>query len=150
MSAYARLDALGLALPGVPAPAASYAPWTETAGWIYTAGQLPVVDGQLSQVGRVDEDLTIDEAAAQARIAALNILAVLDAAAGLESVRLAKITVYVASSAAFSKQHLVANGASSLLAEVLGDRGRHARSAVGVLALPLNAPVEVDAVACRV
>lgn len=142
-----RLAELDLALPEVPSPAAAYQPWARVDGLILTAGQLPMVDGALSRTGRLGAELDTAEGALQARLAALNVLAVGAAATGaLERVRVVKLTVFVASADGFHEQHLVANGASELLGAVLGDAGVHARSAVGVASLPLDAPVEVEAV----
>lgn len=147
MTATARLAALGLQLPPVPSPAAAYQPWARSGGWVLTAGQLPLVDGRLPRTGRLGEALTTAEGAAEARTAGLNLLAVGAAAFGdLEAFRVVKLVVFVASAAGFHEQHLVANGASELLGEVLGDAGVHARSAVGVAALPLDAPVEVEGI----
>ncbi len=147
MSARERLAELGLELPAVPTPAAAYRPWSRTGDWIHTAGQLPMVDGALAATGRLGEALDTDQGAHLAGIAALNVLAVLDAAAGLDDVRIVRLTVYVASTPDFDAQHLVANGASQLIGDVLGERGLHARSAVGVAQLPLSSPVEIEAVA---
>ncbi len=142
-----RLAALGLSLPPVPTPAAAYQPYARTGSLVFTAGQLPVVDGELIRTGRLGAELTTDEGADLARAAALNVLAVAAEAAGsLDRVRIVKVVVFVASADGFTEQHLVANGASTLLGEVLGDAGVHARSAVGVPSLPLGAPVEVEAV----
>lgn len=149
-SAAARLSALGLELPSVPAPAAAYQPWATSGELVFTAGQLPLVDGALSRTGRLGAALTTAEGAAAARIAGLNLLAVGAAAFGsLDAFRVVKLVVFVASDEGFQEQHLVANGASELLGAVLGDAGIHARSAVGVMALPLGAPVEVEAVLAR-
>lgn len=142
-----RLAALGLTLPAVPSPAAAYQPWARSGALVLTAGQLPVVDGVLHRTGRLGAELDTAEGAEQARTAALNVLAVAAAAAGgLDRVRMRKVTVFVAATEGFHEQHLVANGASELIAEVLGPDGVHARSAVGVSSLPLGAPVEVEAV----
>lgn len=142
----ARLEELGLELPEVPAPAAAYRPTARAGDLVLTAGQLPLVDGALSTTGKLG-DLSTEEGAELARTAALNVLAAAASAAGsLDRVRIVKLTVFVASDPAFTEQHLVANGASELLGEVLGERGVHARSAVGVASLPLGAPVEVEAV----
>ncbi|MFA9432877.1 RidA family protein [Egicoccus sp. AB-alg2] len=146
-----RLSELGLELPSAPAPAAAYQPWAQlpdgAGGLVFTAGQLPVVDGVLPRTGKLGADLATDEGAALARTAALNVLAVAAAAIGdLDRVRVVKLTVFVASTPDFTEQHLVANGASELLADVLGDAGVHARSAVGVPVLPLDSPVEVEAI----
>lgn len=146
-----RLADLGLTLPEVPTPAAAYQPFAVTDGLVLTAGQLPVRSGQLEVTGRLGAELSTEEGAAQARIAALNVLAVGAAALGsLDVVRVVKLTVFVASTPEFHEHHLVANGASELLGEVLGERGVHARSAVGVAALPLGSPVEVEAVLAQV
>lgn len=148
MSAQQRLAALGLRLPAVPAPAAAYRPWTTVGAQVLTAGQLPLVDGALPRTGRLGDELTTEQGAELARQAALNLLAVGAAAVGgdLDRLRVDKLTVFVASTPGFTEHHLVANGASTLLVEVLGEAGAHARSAVGVAALPLGSPVEVEAV----
>ena len=114
---------------------------------MFTSGQLPTVEGALPRTGRLGADLDTAEGAELARIAALNVLAVAaEAAGGLDAVRVVKVVVFVACTAAFTEQHLVANGASTLIDEVLGDAGVHARAAVGVAALPLGSPVEVEAI----
>jgi len=142
-----RLAELGLRLPAVPSPAAAYQPWASSGRLILTAGQLPVVDGALQRTGRLGVELDTAEGAEQARLAALNLLAVAAAAAGgLEHVRVVKVTVFVAAADTFHEQHLVANGASELIGAVLGPAGVHARSAVGVSSLPLGAAVEVEAI----
>ncbi|WP_187971775.1 RidA family protein [Aquibium microcysteis] len=143
-----RLAALGVTLPAAAAPAANYVPFVLSGKLLYTAGQLPLEGGRLAATGLLGRDLDTAAGKASARLCAINVLAQAKAATGdLEAIaRLVKITVFVASTADFTEQHLVANGASDLLAEALGDKGRHARSAVGVASLPLNAPVEVEAV----
>ncbi len=146
-----RLAAAGLTLPTPPTPAAAYQAYAVAGDLVLTAGQLPLVDGALARTGICGDDVTTDEAAELARLAAINVLAVARAAAGgrdedLERVRVVKLTVFVASTPTFTEQHLVANGASNLVGEVLGDAGVHARSAVGVPSLPLGSPVEVEAV----
>jgi enamine deaminase RidA (YjgF/YER057c/UK114 family) len=148
MTAAARLADLGLVLPPVPAPAAAYQPYVRHGDLVLTAGQLPMVDGALPKTGKVGAELTTEEGAALAKRAALNLLAIADQVADgdLERVRVLKLTVFVASVPGFSEQHLVANGASDLLGEVLGEAGVHARSAVGVPVLPLDSPVEVEAI----
>ena len=142
----ARLAALGLALPSVPAPLAAYVPAVRTGGYVYTAGQLPMVDGKLLMTGKVGAEVGAAEAAALARIAALNALAaVASVTGGLSAVvRVVKLTGFVASDPAFTSQPQVVNGASELLLEVFGEAGRHARSAVGTAALPFDAPVEIE------
>ena len=144
-----RLAALGLTLPPVAAPVAAYVPAVRTGGYVYTSGQLPLVDGKLQGTGKVGEAVTPEDAAALARTAALNALAAAaSVAGGLDSIaRIVKVTCFVASAPAFTGQALVANGASELLIEVLGDAGRHARSAVGMAVLPLDSPVEVELIA---
>ena len=150
MSAHERLSERGLVLPQVPSPAAAYQPWSTADGFTFTAGQLPIVDGTLQATGKLGAGLTTPDGAALARVAALNVLAVGAAAMGdLDAVRVVKVVVFVASDPAFVEQHLVANGASELLGEILGDHGVHARSAVGVSVLPMDAPVEVEAVLTR-
>lgn len=141
------LSRLGIELPEPPAPAAAYQPFARAGGLVYTAGQLPLVDGRLPATGKLGDGLATDQGADLARAAAVNVLAVARAAAGsLDRVRVVKLTVFVASTPEFAEQHLVANGASELLGEVLGDDGLHARSAVGVAALPADSPVEVEAI----
>jgi enamine deaminase RidA (YjgF/YER057c/UK114 family) len=144
-----RLAVAGIVLPEAPPPAASYVPWVRTGDLVLTAGQIPVVSGSPVATGKVGAELTLEDAQAAARTCAINVLAQLKAAVGeLSAVRrLVKITVFVASDPSFTDQHLVANGASDLLGEILGDAGAHARSAVGVAVLPLDVPVEVEAIA---
>lgn len=143
-----RLDELGLTLPPAPKPAAAYVPAVVSGSQVITAGQLPLLDGALPATGRCGDALDTEAAQDLARTAALNLLAVAgDAVDGdLDRLRLVKLTVFVASTPDFHEQHLVANGASLLLHDVLGERGVHARSAVGVAVLPLNAPVELEGV----
>lgn len=144
-----RLRQLGMALPAVPTPAGAYLPAVRAGDLVFTAGQLPLVDGALTVTGLVGSEVSIEEAAACARTAALNaVAAAADAAGGVDAVgRVVKVVVFVASAPGFTAQAQVANGASDLLAEIFGPAGRHARSAVGVAALPLRAPVEVELVA---
>jgi enamine deaminase RidA (YjgF/YER057c/UK114 family) len=145
MSASARLEQLGIALPDVVAPLAAYVPAVRTGNLVYTAGQLPMEAGQLARTGKVGADLTPDEGKALARICALNALAAVHSLVGIDAVtRVVKVVGFVASGAGFNGQPSVINGASELLAEVFGDNGAHARSAVGVAELPLGAPVEVE------
>jgi enamine deaminase RidA (YjgF/YER057c/UK114 family) len=143
-----RLADLGLSLPTTPAPLAAYVPAVRFEDLVYTAGQLPLVNGTLRAVGKVGAEVSIEDAAECARIAALNGLAVVaDLTGDLDVIRrIVKVVVYVASAPGFTDQPLVANGASGLLQEILGEAGRHARSTVGVAALPLDAPVEVELV----
>jgi enamine deaminase RidA (YjgF/YER057c/UK114 family) len=145
-SAEERLAALGLSLPPVVAPLAAYVPAVRSGSLVYTAGQLPMVDGQLLSTGKVGAEVGAAEAAALARTCALNALAAAaSVAGGLASIRrVVKLTGYVASAPDFTGQPQVVNGASELLLEVFGDAGRHARAAVGTAVLPLNAPVEIE------
>jgi enamine deaminase RidA (YjgF/YER057c/UK114 family) len=145
----ARLAALGLTLPPVTAPVAAYVPAVRTGGYVYVSGQVPIVDGKLAAAGKVGGEVSASEAAGLARTCALNALAAAAAAAGgLDQIRrIVKVTGFVASAPGFSGQPQVVNGASELLIEVFGEDGRHARSAVGVAELPLNAPVEVELIA---
>lgn len=144
----ARLAAAGVTLPAAAAPAANYVPFMQTGTLLFTAGQLPLVGGKLMATGLLGRDLDTAAGKEAAKACAINILAQVKAATGdLEKiVRLVKITVFVASTPDFTEQHLVANGASDFLATILGDRGKHARSAVGTVSLPLNAPVEIEAI----
>lgn len=148
MSVADRLAELGLTLPPVAAPVAAYVPAVVTGQYVYTAGQLPFVDGALPVTGKVGASVDAETAGAQARVAALNALAAVESVAGsLDRVaRVVKVTVFVASEPSFTGQPGVANGASTLVGEVFGDAGVHARSAVGVAVLPLDAPVEVELV----
>ena len=146
-SPLARLAELGIALPTVAAPLAAYVPAVRSGTLVFTSGQLPIVDGVLARSGKVGADVSPEEGAALARTCALNALAAVDALVGLDSVvRVVKVVGYVASAPQFTGQPSVINGASGLLGEVFGDVGAHARSAVGVAALPLDAPVEVELV----
>jgi enamine deaminase RidA (YjgF/YER057c/UK114 family) len=144
-----RLAALGLALPPVAKPVAAYVPAVRTGNYVYTSGQLPFVDGKLQGTGKVGGAVTAEDAASFARTAALNALAAAaSVAGGLDAiVRVVKVTCFVASAPEFTGQAQVANGASELLIEVLGEAGRHARSAVGMAVLPLDTPVEVELIA---
>jgi enamine deaminase RidA (YjgF/YER057c/UK114 family) len=144
-----RLRELGIELPPVASPVASYVPVVVAGGLAFVAGQVPLEDGQPMATGRLGDDLTTDEGAFWARRCALQILAALRAELGsLDPIRrIAKVTVWVASSDTFTEQPKVANGASDLLVEVFGDPGKHARAAVAAPVLPLNAPVEVELIA---
>ena len=142
-----RLAELSIELPPVAPPAASYLPAVRSGSFVYTSGQLPLVDGKLTVRGKVGADVTPDVAARQARICALNALAAVHALVGLPAVaRVVKVVGFVASAPDFTGQPAVVNGASELLHQVFGDLGAHARSAVGVAALPMDAPVEVELV----
>jgi enamine deaminase RidA (YjgF/YER057c/UK114 family) len=139
------LAELGIKLPAVAAPVASYVPAVRSGAFVYTSGQLPMVDGQLPAVGKVGGQVTAEAAQGYARTCALNALAAVDALVGIDSVaRVVKVVGFVASAEGFTGQPGVVNGASELLTEVFGPAGQHARSAVGVAELPLGAPVEVE------
>ncbi len=144
-----RLAALGLTLPSVTPPLAAYVPAVRTGDHVYTAGQLPVVEGELLATGKVGGQVGVHEAAALARTCALNALAAVVSVTGsLSSIRrIVKVTGFVASVPDFTGQAQVVNGASELLLEVFGEAGRHARSAVGMAVLPLDAPVEIELIA---
>ncbi len=147
MSIEAKLAELGITLPEAAAPVASYVPVVVAGGLAHVSGQLPFVNGKLV-IGRLGEDVALDQGAAAARACGLMVLAQLKAALGsLDRVeRIVKLGAFVNSAGDFTDQPKVANGVSDLMLEVFGDAGRHARAAVGVPALPLGAAVEVDAV----
>ena len=145
MTASVRLGELGVVLPPVAAPLASYVPAVRTGNLVYTSGQLPLEAGKLARTGKVGGEVSPEEGKAMARICALNALAAVNALVGVDAVRqVVKVVGFVASAPGFNGQPGVVNGASELLAEVFGDKGVHARSAVGVSELPLDAPVEVE------
>lgn len=146
MTPTSRLRELGLELPPVPAPAGSYVPATQAGPLVFTAGQLPFQDGELHRKGKVGDAVTPEQAKESARLCALNALAAAaEKAGGLDNLRdVVKVTGFVASAPGFNGQPGVLNGASELLGEVFGEAGLHARSAVGVVELPLDAPVEVE------
>lgn len=142
-----RLHGLGERLPRVAAPAGAYLPAVRSGSLVFTAGQLPIVDGKLAATGKVGAEISEAEAATLARSCALNALAAVDSVVGLDSVtRVVKITGFVASAPGFVGQPAVLDGASELIGQVFGDAGGHARSAVGVVELPKNAPVEIEVV----
>lgn len=142
-----RLKDLGYELPAIPRPAGSYVPAARAGSLLFTAGQLPFKEGALAYVGKVGREVSVEEAQQAARLCAINALAAVEAEAGLENVlRVVKVTGYVSSAADFNNQPMVLNGASELLGEVFGEKGIHARSAVGVAELPLDAPVEIELV----
>jgi enamine deaminase RidA (YjgF/YER057c/UK114 family) len=143
-----RLAALGITLPTPTSPQANYVPTVLTGNQLFVSGQTPMTDGRLKYRGRVGADVTLADAQAAARVCAINILAQVKAALGdLDRLdRAVKVLGFVNSASDFADQGLVINGASDLFVEVLGERGRHARSSVGVAALPGGAPVEVEAI----
>lgn len=142
----ARLNDLGITIPQVAKPVASYVPAMTTGNLVYTAGQLPFVDGALVKTGKLGAEVTALEGAELARICVLNALAAAQSVLGnLDCItRVVKVNGFVASTPDFIGQPQVLNGASELLAEIFGDKGLHARAAVGVAVLPLDAPVEVE------
>lgn len=145
MTVSERLAELGIELPAVVAPLAAYVPAVRTGNLVYTSGQLPMVAGELPLAGKVGAEVTAEEAKDLARTCGLNALAAVHALVGVDAVvRVVKVVGFVASAPGFNGQPGVVNGASQLLGEVFGDAGVHARSAVGVSELPLNAPVEVE------
>lgn len=140
-----RLVELGITLPSVPPVAGAYVPAVRTGSLVYTAGQIPFVDGKVAATGKVGAEISVEQAKDLARVCALNALAAVDALVGIDSVvRVVKIVGFVASAPGFTGQPQVVNGASELFGEVFGDAGQHARSAVGVAELPLGVPVEVE------
>lgn len=147
MTASARLAELGIDLPGVAAPLAAYVPAVRTGNLVYTAGQLPLQAGKLVRKGKVGAEVSAEDAKGLARLCGLNALAAVDSLVGVDAVtRVVKVVGFVASAPGFTGQPGVINGASELFGEVYGDAGTHARSAVGVSELPLDAPVEVEIV----
>ena len=147
MTARERLAELGLELPPVVPPVASYVPAVRTGDLVFTSGQLPVSGGEMGAVGKVGAQVSPERAKELAQVCALNALAAVDALVGLDAVvRVVKVVGFVASTPDFTGQPGVVNGASELLGQVFGDAGAHARSAVGVAVLPLDAPVEVELV----
>ncbi len=141
-----RLAELGISIPAVAKPVASYLPSTISGNLVFTAGQLPFIDGSLPATGKVGADVDATEAAGMARTAVLNALAAIETSIGSVDriTKIVKLVVFVASAPDFTAQPGVANGASDVLVEIFGESGRHARSAVGVAVLPLDAPVELE------
>ena len=147
MSVSDKLAELGIELPDVVPPLAAYVPAARTGNLVYTAGQLPMQAGSLVQSGKVGATVTPEDGKALARVCALNALAAVHSLVGIDSVtRVVKVVGFVASAPGFNGQPGVINGASQLFGEVFGDAGAHARSAVGVSELPLDAPVEVEVI----
>ena len=144
-----RLQQLGVSLPAPAAPVAAYVPCVRTGNLVYVSGQVPLVDGKPSHLGRLGDDVGLEGGRAAARTCAINVLAALKAELGeLSQVRrVVKVTGFVACTADFTDHPNVVNAASELFGETFGEAGRHARAAVGVAALPLGVPVEVDAIA---
>lgn len=143
-----RIAELGLTLPAVAVPAGVYVPALRTGNYVYTSGQLPVVDGKLPATGHIGSDVDLETGYDLARTAGLNALAAIAGVIGdLDKiVRVVKVTGFVNSADDFTQQPSVINGVSELYGEIFGDRGQHTRSAVGVNALPLGTPVEVEVI----
>jgi enamine deaminase RidA (YjgF/YER057c/UK114 family) len=140
-----RLTELGIELPPVVPPLAAYIPAVQTGSLVYTSGQLPLVSGELAATGKVGADVSAEDAADAARVCALNALAAINSLVGVDSIkRIVKVVGFVASAPGFNGQPAVVNGASNVIGEIFGDAGKHARSAVGVAELPIDAPVEVE------
>lgn len=145
----ARLAAAGITLPEAAAPAANYVPFVISGNLLYLSGQLPIEGGKVAVTGLLGADVSLEDGQRAAKLCAINILAQAKAALGGDLGRIArviKLNGFVASAPGFIEQHLVINGASNLIAEILGETGKHARAAVGMAALPLNAAVEIDAI----
>jgi enamine deaminase RidA (YjgF/YER057c/UK114 family) len=141
-----RLEKMGIVLPEIPKPVAAYIPAKQTGNLVFTAGQLPMVNGELISKGLLGQDVEIDEANKAARICTLNALAAIKGVIGdLDRIKqIVRVVGYVASVPTFTQQPAVVNGASELLLEIFGENGKHARSAVGMAVLPLNASVEIE------
>lgn len=141
-----KINQLGFILPNAPKPLASYVPAIKTGNLVFTAGQLPIKDGSLIFKGKLGKDLNEDEGKKAAQVCALNCLSVIKNEIGnLDNIeKIIKLTVFVSCADEFINHPQIANGASDLIKEIFGENGKHVRSAVGVAALPLNAPVEIE------
>jgi len=141
-----KIEQIGLTLPDAPKPVAAYIPAKQTGNLVFTAGQLPMVNGELISKGLLGQDVEIDEANKAARICTLNALSAIKGVIGdLDQIKqIVRVVGYVASVPTFTQQPAVVNGASELLLEIFGEKGKHARSAVGMAVLPLNASVEIE------
>lgn len=144
-----RLKAAGHAVPPPHKPAATYVPWTKAGSTIWVSGQVPMRDGKALMTGKVGKEVSVADGQAMARACALNAIAVLKEASGgkLDRVRILKTVNFVAAAPGFTDVHVVANGASELFIAAFGDKGKHARSSVGVAELPFNVPFECEVVA---
>ncbi len=145
----ARIKELGITLPHAAAPAANYVPYVISGSHLYISGQLPMENGKVAIIGHLGDDVDVATGQRAAELCAINILAQAKAALGGDLARIrriVKLNGFIASKPTFIEQHLVMNGASNLIAKVLGDAGIHARAAVGMASLPFNAAVEIDAV----
>lgn len=142
----ARLAELGITLPTPPAPVASYVPTVISGKQLFVSGQIPLADGKIAFVGTVGHDLTVEDGINAAKLCAVNLLAQVEAAVGLDKVvRCIRLGVFINATPGFTLQPEIANGASDLMVAVFGDAGKHARSALGAGSLPRNAAVEVEA-----
>ncbi len=141
-----KIESLGLELPETPKPVASYIPAVHSGNLVFTSGQLPIIKGELKARGKIGSDLTVEEGYECARVAALNCLAALKSVVGeLDRVRrVVRVTGFINSAPGFEEQPKVMNGASDLLVEIFGDKGKHSRLAIGTSELPLGSPVEVE------
>ena len=145
MSIRDNLRDLGLEVPVAPKPVAAYVPAIRTGNLIFTAGQLPLVNGQMVATGKVGQEVDVEQAKKLAEVCALNCLAAVETIVPIERIfRIVRVVGYVNGTAGFTNQPAVINGASELFLNLWGDSGKHARSAVGVAELPLNAPVEIE------
>ena len=146
MSTEEKIKSLGLTIPPAPQPVAAYVPAVKSGSYIYTSGQLPMVAGELKYIGKLGQELSVEEGYEAAKICALNCLGAVKSIIGTldEIIKIVKLTGFVNSSEGFTAQPRVINGASDLLGEIFGEKGRHARSAVGVKELPLGAAVELE------
>ena len=144
-----KIKELGFEVPDAPKPLAAYIPALKEDKLLFTAGQLPLVDGKLKYEGKLGKEVSLEEGQQAAQIAALNCLSALKSVAGsLDNIaRIVKVTVFVNSTEDFTDQPKVANGASEFIGKAFGDAGKHVRSAVGVSQLPVNAPVEIEMIA---
>lgn len=146
MSFEAKLTEMGIVVPAAPKPVAAYVPAVQIGDIIYTSGQIPFVDGQIKYKGKLGKDVTIEQGYDAARVCVINALAAVKSLAGsLDNIeKIIKVVGFVNSAPGFTDQPKVINGASELLAEVFGQAGAHARSAVGVAELPIDSAVEVE------
>lgn len=145
----ARLQAAGLTVPPPPKPAAAYIPWTRSGNLLFVAGQIPTKDGKPAATGKVGKELTLAQAQEMAKLCALNAIAALKEASGgqLDKVRILRTQNYANCAPGFTDIHLAANGASELFLLAFGDKGKHARTSIGMAELPLNVPFEVEVTA---
>jgi len=148
MSFEAKVTELGLTLPEAPKPVAAYVPAVKVEEYVYTSGQIPFVNGELKFKGKLGKELTLEQGYEAAKVCALNCLAVIKGQIGsLDNIKqIVKVTGFVSSASGFNDQPKVINGASELLGEIFGEQGQHARAAVGVNELPVDAAVEVEMV----